>query len=172
MLAALLASAMGLVSFHAGAQTSGPTDAQIASIVVAANQVDINAGKLAVSKGSAKEVKDFGAQMVTDHSGVNKSAMTLVRRLKVTPEANPTSASLTAGGKENIKKLRGLKGAEFDRAYIEGIKDGQRFLALAARCRIVRNTCGQFHGKAHAAVQQQIARQPSTDIPCLHLTTP
>lgn len=120
MLAALLASVMGLFSLHAGAQTSGgPTDAQIASIVVAANQVDINAGKLAVSKGSSKEVKDFGAQMVTDHSGVNKSAIALVTKLKVTPEANPTSASLTAGGKENIKKLRGLKGAEFDRAYID-----------------------------------------------------
>src|ERR1051325_2974799 len=51
-----------------------PNDAQIAAIVVAANQVDIDAGKLAESKASSQDVKAFGKQMVTDHTGVNKSA--------------------------------------------------------------------------------------------------
>jgi putative membrane protein len=57
--------------------------------------------------------------MVTDHSGVNKQAVALVKKLKVTPEDNPTSQSLKSGGEENVKKLRGLKGAEFDKAYID-----------------------------------------------------
>ena len=56
------------------AQSGGPSDAQIAAIVVTANQVDIDAGKLAESKSANKDVKAFGKQMVTDHTGVNKAA--------------------------------------------------------------------------------------------------
>ncbi len=55
-----------------------PNDAQIASIVVTANQVDIDAGKLAESKTSTADVKAFAQQMVTDHTGVNKQAIELV----------------------------------------------------------------------------------------------
>ena len=118
----LFASALSLAAggaFAQGPAAAGPTDAQIAHIVVTANQVDIDAGKLAESKGKSKDVKAFGKQMVTDHSGVNKQAVALVKKLKVTPEDNPTSQSLKAGGEENVKKLKGLKGAEFDKAYID-----------------------------------------------------
>ena len=97
----------------------GPNDAQIAHIVVTANQVDINAGKLAERKGHAKEVKAFGKMMVTDHTGVNKQATALVKKLGVKPENNDTSKALKKEGADNIQKLKGLKGAAFDKAYIE-----------------------------------------------------
>jgi putative membrane protein len=103
----------------AGASAQGVNDAQIASIVVTANQVDIDAGKLATTQASSPEVKKFGQQMVTDHTGVNKQAVDLVTKLKVTPEDNPTSKSLKAGGEENVKNLKGLKGAAFDKAYVD-----------------------------------------------------
>jgi len=112
-------TALLLAATGAFAQGAGPTDPQIAHIVVTANQVDIDAGKLAEQKGSSKEVRDFGKMMVTDHSGVNKQAVELVTKLKVKPEDNPTSQSLKSGGAENVKKLEGLKGAAFDKAYIE-----------------------------------------------------
>jgi putative membrane protein len=95
------------------------TDAQIAHIVVTANQVDIDASKLAASMGSHADVKKFGQQMVTDHTGVNKQASELAAKLKVTPEDNATSESLKAGGAKNIAHLKTLKGAEFDKAYID-----------------------------------------------------
>src|SRR5438046_8601504 len=76
-----------------------PNDAQIAHIVVTANQVDIDAGKLASTKSTNKEVQAFGKQMVADHSGVNQQATALVTKLKVTPQDNPTSQSLAKGGK-------------------------------------------------------------------------
>jgi putative membrane protein len=98
---------------------AGPNDAQIAAIVVTANQVDIDAGKLAQSRGQSKQVKDFGKMMVTDHTGVNKQASALVTKLKVKPEENDTSKSLKSGGEENLANLKKLKGAEFDRAYID-----------------------------------------------------
>jgi putative membrane protein len=101
------------------ALAQSPNDAQIASIVVTANQVDIDAGKLAASKTSNADVKTFAQQMVTDHTGVNKQAVELVTRLKVTPEDNATSQSLQTGGDTNVATLKGLSGAAFDKAYID-----------------------------------------------------
>jgi putative membrane protein len=95
------------------------SDAQIASIVVTANQVDIDAGKLAASKATNPEVKKFGQQMVTDHTSVNKQATALVKKLKVTPEDNPTSQSLKSDGDKNLAHLKTLEGAAFDKAYID-----------------------------------------------------
>jgi putative membrane protein len=108
-----------LASVSAAAWAQAPTDAQIAAIVVTANQVDIDAGKLAETQGSNAAIKAFGKQMVTDHTGVNKQASDLVTKLGVKPEENATSKSLKAGGDANVKKLKGLTGAAFDKAYIE-----------------------------------------------------
>jgi putative membrane protein len=101
----------------ASAQT--PTDPQIAAIVVTANQVDIDAGKLAADMSTNADVKKFAQQMVTDHTGVNKQATALVTKLKVKPEDNPTSQSLKSGGDKNVASLKTLKGAAFDKAYMD-----------------------------------------------------
>ena len=119
MAAAAVFGALALWATGAVAQSEGPTDPQIAAIVVTANQVDIDAGKLAVKKAHDKEVKTFGQQMITDHSGVNKQATQLVKKLKVKPVKSDTSRSLAQGGEDNMAKLKKLKGAEFDRAYVD-----------------------------------------------------
>jgi putative membrane protein len=107
-----------LLIYPATAYTQEITDAQIAAIVVAANQVDVDAGKLAASRATNPEVKKFGDRMVTDHQGVNKSAVDLVTKLKVTPQENETSKALKAGGEKNLANLKKLSGAAFDKAYI------------------------------------------------------
>lgn len=111
----LLSALMAVPAF---AQTK-VTDAQIAAIVVAANQVDIDAGKFAAAKTSSDDVKAFANTMVTDHTAVNKSAVDLVTKLKVSPEENDTSRSLKAGGQENLTQLRDLSGKAFDKAYVD-----------------------------------------------------
>ena len=112
----IAAASIGIAT---AAWAQAPNDAQIAAIVVTANQVDIDAGKLAESKAQAADVKAFAQQMVKDHTAVNKSAVELVQKLKVTPEDNDTSKSLKMGGDDNIANLKKLKGAEFDRAYVD-----------------------------------------------------
>jgi putative membrane protein len=111
-----LASVLALPAVVAA---QGVTDAQIASIVVTANQVDIDAGNFAKTRAKNPMVKDFAQQMVTDHTGVNKQAAALAAKLKLTPEDNPTSQSLKSGGEANISKLKTLSGADFDKAYID-----------------------------------------------------
>ena len=112
----LFVSALFLSAPSVSAQ--GINDAQIASIVVTANQVDVDAGKLAASTSKNADVKKFAQLMVTDHNAVNEQAVDLVTRLKVTPEDNDTSRSLKAGGEKNVAALKALKGAAFDRAYV------------------------------------------------------
>jgi putative membrane protein len=96
-----------------------PTDPQIAAIVVTANQVDIDAGKLAEKKAHSAEVKAFAKRMVTDHTGVNQAAVGLATKLHLTPEGNPTAQSLKEGGEQNIAKLSELSGKAFDKAYVD-----------------------------------------------------
>jgi putative membrane protein len=115
----IAASLFALASLGVSAQSTAPNDAQIAAIVVTANQVDIDAGKLAKSKSGNKEVKEFAERMITDHTGVNKAATELVTKLKVKPEANPTSKGLKTAGDDTLKRLKALKGAEFDKAYAD-----------------------------------------------------
>lgn len=113
----LFVSALFLSSSAAAAQSI--TDAQIASIVVTANQVDVDAGKLAASSTKNAEVRKFAQLMVRDHTDVNRQAVDLVTRLKVTPQDNETSRSLADGGEKNIAALKPLKGAAFDKSYVE-----------------------------------------------------
>jgi putative membrane protein len=113
----IVLGAICLCATTAAAQTVN--DAQIASIVVTANQVDIDAGKLAAASTKNAEVKKFAQLMVTDHTGVNKQAVALATKLKVTPEDNDTSKSLKAGGEKNVANLKSLQGAAFDKAYAD-----------------------------------------------------
>jgi putative membrane protein len=117
----ILCAALSLVAFapRARAADAAPNDAQIAAIVVAANQADIDAGNLARERSKTKDIQDFAVRMVTDHTGVNKQAVDLVTKLKVTPESNPTSESLKKGGEENVAALKKLSGAAFDKAYVD-----------------------------------------------------
>ena len=117
MKCSIIVAAFLLLPFSAAGQ--GFNDAEIAAIVVTANQVDIDAGKLAVERSSTDKVKTFAQLMITDHSGVNKAATELVTRLKVTPQQSSTSKALQAGGDTNLAHLKTLKGAAFDQAYIE-----------------------------------------------------
>jgi putative membrane protein len=112
--------AAGLLSFpFVSASAQGISDAQIASIVVTANQVDIDAGKLAKTQSTNEEVKTFAQLMVTDHTGVNKSATDLAAKLKVTPQDNPTSQNLKSDGDQNLAQLKTLTGRAFDKAYVD-----------------------------------------------------
>ena len=115
----ILAMALMMPAFVASAEDKANlNDAQIAAIVVAANQVDIDAGKAAESKSSNKEVKAFAHRMVGDHTDVNKQATALVTKLKVTREENAVSKGLKSDGKINLDRLTKLNGKSFDKTYV------------------------------------------------------
>jgi putative membrane protein len=110
----LLASAWGAL-----AQAPVLDDAQIAAVVIDANLIDIEAGKLAQFKSTDPEVQFFAQRMVTDHAVARDSATELTTRLKLIPQENSITRDLKANGKENLEKLKPLRRAAFDKAYID-----------------------------------------------------
>jgi len=107
-----------LSSTAALSQGAKLTDPQIAHIAYTAGEIDIKAARQALDKAGSKEVKEFAQGMVRDHEAVNKQALDLVKKLKVTPEDNDTSRALSKQASEKLGELGKLKGAEFDKAYI------------------------------------------------------
>ncbi len=118
IVAAALLSAI-LLAMPAAAADQKPTDPQIAHIAYTAGVLDIEAAQQALAKSKNKDVLAFAQQMVGDHTSVNNQALALVKKLKVTPEDNATSQSLTKQADETRKKLAGLDGAAFDKAYVD-----------------------------------------------------
>jgi putative membrane protein len=114
---AVLALAAGLLTVSAQAQA--PSDPQIVGIVIAANQIDIDSGHLALEKSHNKQVREFAQQMVTDHSALQKSVFDLGAKLHVTPADSDTAASLKKQAAEELVKLKALQGTAFDKEYVD-----------------------------------------------------
>jgi len=83
---------------------------------------EVALGQMAADKAEKDEVKNFGQRMVTDHGKTNRELQDLAASEGVTL---PTEMSAEA--KALQKKLSGLSGAEFDKAYMkEMLKDHKK----------------------------------------------
>ena len=115
-----LAAALLLVAIAtpASAQDAKLNDPTIVAIFDAANTWDIETGALAVRKGSTKEIRDFGAMLVRDHTVVRKQGRDLAHKLHVTPTP-PKSFGMAKDHAAALKSLRAAKGKAFDRAFLQ-----------------------------------------------------
>lgn len=111
-------TAAAIAGLSACAQAAGPNDAQIAHIAYTAGQIDVTAAEQALAKSKDKAVRAFAEAMKRDHAAVNDKALALVKTLGVTPEANPTSAALSAQAAKTHEALAKLDGRAFDKAYV------------------------------------------------------
>ncbi|AGS26124.1 DUF4142 domain-containing protein [Rhizobium lentis] len=114
--ATFIAASLGTASIAADAK---PTDPQIAHIAYTAGQIDVTAAEQALKKSKNAEVIEFAKTMERDHKAVNDQALALVKKLKVTPEDNKISQSLSTQASKELKTLDALDGAAFDKAYVE-----------------------------------------------------
>lgn len=94
-------------------------DAKIATIGLTAHQIDVERGKMASAKTKNGEVKDFADQMVSDHSAGAQEVLDLAKKLGVTPVESAVSKSLKDDAAKTAAKLKTLKGAAFDKAYVD-----------------------------------------------------
>jgi len=93
-------------------------DPTIVAIFDYANTEDIETGALAAKKGSTKEVRDFGAMLERDHKAVRQMGRDLAKKLNVTPTP-PKDDKSAKDHAAVMKKLKGLSGAAFDKAFLE-----------------------------------------------------
>ena len=94
------------------------SDAQIAQIVVTANSIDIDNGKIALKNSKTASVDEFANLMIKDHTAVNNNAVALVTKLGVKPEDSDVNKSLKSAADTEQAKLKGLSGAAFDKEYL------------------------------------------------------
>ncbi len=93
------------------------SDANIAAIVVAANNADILYADLALAKSQDPAVREFATMVKKDHESVNEAAVALVTRLGVTPVDNELSFDLRDDSQTKRLVLRDFEGFAFDSAY-------------------------------------------------------
>lgn len=95
------------------------SDAEIASVAVTANQIDIDYAKIAKEKSDNVDVLKFAKTMTDDHTAIIKQAVALITKLKVTPKNNTVSKKLMADAEKTKKILLSKSAATFDKAYID-----------------------------------------------------
>ncbi|HZN97186.1 MAG TPA: DUF4142 domain-containing protein [Gemmatimonadales bacterium] len=101
-----------------GTQQPALDDPTIVAIFDNANTADIETGKLASERGHSKEVRQFGAMLARDHAMVRQQGRDLAKKLSVTP--TPPAGDQSAKDQAVlIRRLSGLHGAEFDRAFLQ-----------------------------------------------------
>lgn len=100
------------------ASAQGPDDPTIVAIFDAANTVDIETGQLAADRGQSEKVRAFGRMLVNDHTNVRQMGRDLAAKLGVRPTP-PADSSAAVAHRETMRRLRGLRGEAFDRAFLE-----------------------------------------------------
>lgn len=94
------------------------SDAQVASVAVVANQIDIDYASIAIKISKDPVVIQFAENMINAHKAIVAQAVALVTKLKVTPQSNAVSKQLLSDAEKTRKKLNFLSGKAFDKAYI------------------------------------------------------
>lgn len=95
------------------------SDAEVASVAVVANQIDIDHAQLALKKTKNGDVRQFAETMIRDHKAVIAQATDLVQKLGVTPQENAVGRQLQAEAEKTAKMLRTKSGKAFDKAYVD-----------------------------------------------------
>ncbi len=113
------ARATTLLASVATAHVAPLDDATIVAIFDAANGWDIDLGRLALKKSHNKDVRTFADMMVRDHSAVQKLGRDLAHKLDVTPTPPGPDFPLAKDHTATVAKLSRLRGAAFDKAYID-----------------------------------------------------
>jgi len=101
------------------AQVNKLSDAEIASVAVVANQIDINYATIAKMKSKNSDILRFAETMASDHKAVIDQAVALVKKLGVTPKDNAVSRKLMSESEKTKRMLRSKSGMAFNKAYID-----------------------------------------------------
>lgn len=113
------------------AQAGHQQDNDVLVALMALNENEINAAKLATKKAHASAVKKYAHYLYQEHSKNLKAEMMVSKRLKLTPMDSADATSLKSQGQSELSSLQALDGKAFDKAYIEAmIKDHQAALQL------------------------------------------
>jgi putative membrane protein len=104
------------------------TNDHIFGFVHNANEGEIALGKLASTKATNAKVREFGQEMVKDHTQMMKDAHALMAKVNAGVDSTWDDAKDLAGaGADKLKELTDkAKGADWDKNYIDFMVDGHQ----------------------------------------------
>ncbi|MCX4470924.1 DUF4142 domain-containing protein [Micromonospora sp. NBC_01655] len=106
---------VGLAPATAAQAAAQPStqDTQYLQALHQVNLTEIETGNLAQQKGQNQQVKDLGAQFVTDHTQLDQTVQSTAQQLNVQLPNAPN-----ADQQQVVDRLKNLSGAEFDKAWV------------------------------------------------------
>jgi len=120
-IAMLTAGLIGLAAGPSFAQLS-PADKTFATKAAEGGLAEVALGQLAQQKGTSSQVKQFGQQMVTDHTQANQELQQIAEQENLTLPSQPSSAQ-----RSKQQQLRAATGSSFDTAYMQDmVRDHQQ----------------------------------------------
>ncbi|HEY0141256.1 MAG TPA: DUF4142 domain-containing protein [Thermoanaerobaculia bacterium] len=128
VLASALLFATACSSMTGGAATGRMPEGDIAAIVSAANEGEIEQGNVAASRATSGEVRAFGQMMVADHTQALNMGRDVFTRNGITPSENATSEQLRASSRTSVSNLNRYSGRDFDRRYMQSQVDLHQWL--------------------------------------------
>ena len=123
--AAIIGAGMFIVlTGHAMADLSS-ADRTVATKAAAGGQAEVALGQLAAEKAGSQPVRQFGQQMVQDHSQANQELQAIAKQQNLTLPSKPDSASVATE-----QRLQTSSGTAFDSAYTRNmVRDHQKDVA-------------------------------------------
>jgi len=104
------------------------SDLDVMSQLHHVNQMEIDMGKLAQTKGSTQAVKAYGQMLVRDHQSADKDMLAFAKKNGSTiPTYKPTDEAdqkAMKDDKDMAAHIKTLKGADFDKEFLSMMVDG------------------------------------------------
>ena len=117
--AALSAGLLVAGAALAQAGTTNTADARFAREAASGGMAEVQLGQYAVQNASSEQVRKFGQRMVDDHSKAGDQLKGVAAKDNIS-----LPSEMNAKDKATVKRLEGLKGTAFDRAYMmDMVKD-------------------------------------------------
>lgn len=107
------------LSGAAWAQNPALSDAEVASVAVVANQIDISYAQIAKERSKDTDILKFAETMINDHNAVINQAAALAKKLGVTPKDNGVSQQLLSDAEKTRKTLNSKSAKDFNKAYVD-----------------------------------------------------
>jgi putative membrane protein len=129
------AEAVGVTNPMGGLpDVSSLSDAQLAAIVQAVNQGEIDEAQLALGRSTSPEVKRFARDMLGAHRDMQYKINVLLGRLQLTPSENAVSNQLKSDTQSEMHELQTMRGKDFDRDYVDAqVRNHNKALEILER---------------------------------------
>jgi putative membrane protein len=142
-----LSAALGACAPLVSPERAATRDAELVRSIVQANLAQIAAGRLAVSQARSRQVRRHGERIIREHTVLQAEASELRSARGVPLPTRPDRDQEAA-----LRTLEELRGAQFDRAYLEHAQKGHEALVALLERAAARATDPALRAYAERAL--------------------